>query len=57
MLLPAYVALRLSIPLASPGSYNRDWMTVSLMCSPLAVVRILSDMLHCMIRGCLPNSR
>lgn len=38
LLLPAYLALRTTIPLASPGSYSRDWMVVSLLCFPQALL-------------------
>ncbi|GAX77541.1 hypothetical protein CEUSTIGMA_g4985.t1 [Chlamydomonas eustigma] len=38
LLLPVYAALRLTVPLVDPGSYNQQWLVVAVLCSPLMVV-------------------
>lgn len=38
LLLPVYLGQRLTIPFASGAGYRRDWLIVSLLCCPLALV-------------------
>jgi hypothetical protein len=38
LLLPVYAALRLTVPLVDPGSYNQQWLVISVLCAPLMVV-------------------